>query len=408
MSELPSFQGGRLKQAREVRQITATVLAERVGMSVGAISSWEKGRAQPRSSARRKIAEILELPEEFFLRKLSPTAPKNFRFRSQSSATMRARRAAHGRAHWLHEIVEFLNEEVEIPSVDLPEVELPPSPQSITSQDIEDAANATRRMWGLREGPILHLVKLLESRGIIIARLALNAAKLDGLSGFSTEGRPYIVLNSEKASCVRSRFDAAHELGHLILHRNAPLRPEPASYKLMENQAHHFAGAFLFPRNAVFDEVAHADLDSLVRNKERWLISIGATIYRLYQLGIILDSQKSRLWRQMGSRGWRSWEPLDDELRVERPTLLQLAYRLLCEEGGWSPLDITRSIPLADHDHELLAGLPSKWMKDGQQGFGKLVQLRKGEKNSAPKPVASDSKGKVINFPGSGYHNKGA
>jgi Zn-dependent peptidase ImmA (M78 family) len=251
-----------------------------------------------------------------------------------SSATKKARASARGRAQWLHEISDFLCGEIEMPVIDIPELDISSNPGLISNDDIEKATLDTRASWGLRDGPIPHLGKLLESKGIILSRIALNATKLDGLSGRSTTGRPYIILNSEKASSVRSRFDAAHELGHLILHNNSPIRPESALYRLMEIQAHKFAGAFLFPREAVFDEISLSDLDSLVGNKERWKISIAAIISRLYNLDLIDEYKKIQLYKQMSSRGWRTWEPLDDELIPERPFVLSHAYKLICEEGG--------------------------------------------------------------------------
>lgn len=378
--------------------MTATSLAERVGASVGAVSAWEKG-SQPRSAAREELARVLELPEAFFLRQPSPTAPSVFRYRSLSSATKRARASAVGRVKWLHDIVQFLDVEVSLPQVDVPTLDLPHDPERLTVEDIEEAADETRRAWGLRDGPIPDINRLIESRGVAVARLSLNAAELDGLSTWSSDGRPYIVLNTEKASAVRSRFDAAHELAHLVLHRHAPVKVESSIHKLMERQAHHFAGAFIFPRTAALDEVAHSDLDSLVRLKARWRLSIGAMVFRLHQLGAIPESRKEHLQRQMGARGWRTWEPLDDELPVERPTMVSRAYQLLCEQGGWTPADITRAVPLANHDHELIAGLPSRWMQGQPRELGELVTLKPA--SSAPSSLSEASQaGKVIRFPG--------
>lgn len=385
-----------MRQARDVRQMTAAALSERINVTGATVSMWEKGKAQPRPDALRELSAVLELPEPFFFRPPCATAPQAFRFRSLSAATKRARRAAEGRAQWLHEIVELLRSELELPAVSVPELDVPADPALLTADEIERAAEATRAMWGLRDGPIPHVNKLLESNGIIIARLALNAAELDGLSGWSDNSRPYLVLNSEKASCVRSRFDAAHELGHLVLHRKAPLRPESSVYKLMELQAHRFAGAFIFPRTAVVDEAVRSDLDSLVRLKERWRLSIAATIYRLFHLGLIDDHRKAWLQRQQGARGWRSWEPLDDQLQQERPTVVQQGYHLLCDSAGWSPADISRQVPLGDHDHELLAGLPSRWMKGDHRNLGELVRIRATAASTEP----TIQSGKILRFPG--------
>ncbi|GAB5541404.1 MAG: XRE family transcriptional regulator [Sandaracinaceae bacterium] len=323
--DLPAFQGIRLKEARTAREMTAASVAQRVGVTGPSVTNWEKGRAQPRAQARTALSRVLELPEHYFLRPPSETAPESFRFRSLSAATKRARRAAEVKGRWLHEVVEFLGTELELPSVNLPDLDLPHDPNKLTSEDIEKAAADTRAHWGLRDGPIPNVTRLLEANGIVVARFALNAAELSGLSSLSTEGRPYVILNIEKASCVRSRFDAAHELGHLILHRTATPKPESALHKKMELQAHRFAGAFIFPLSAVKDEVCSYSLDSLVELKRRWKLSLGAQVYRLLNAGIIGTREQRNLHRQIGLRQWRTWEPLDDELPRESPTLLSAA-----------------------------------------------------------------------------------
>ena len=62
---------------------------------------------------------------------------------------------------------------------------------------------------------------------------------MDGFSGWDVvSNTPYIILGDDKGSAVRSRFDVAHELGHLILHRN--LSPKcihnPVNNKLIESK----------------------------------------------------------------------------------------------------------------------------------------------------------------------------
>ena len=58
--------------------------------------------------------------------------------------------------------------------------------------------------------------------------------------------RPVVVLGADKGQSDRSPFDAAHELGHLVLHR-----PEHAGTREVETQAHRFAAAFLMPADAI-------------------------------------------------------------------------------------------------------------------------------------------------------------
>ena len=59
-------------------------------------------------------------------------------------------------------------------------------------------------------------------------------------------------MASEKEAGIRIRFDAAHELAHLVLHRwieQAELA-DPKTLKRIEAEADRFAGAFLLPRKS--------------------------------------------------------------------------------------------------------------------------------------------------------------
>jgi Zn-dependent peptidase ImmA (M78 family) len=107
--------------------------------------------------------------------------------------------------------------------------------------------------WGLNPSPIQDLVGLLESNGLFIARDDLEAPALDSFSEYVREDQTaYCVLGTEKASAVRSRFDAAHELGHVLLHRTVTDKyiRRTDMFKLLESQAHRFAGAFLLPASS--------------------------------------------------------------------------------------------------------------------------------------------------------------
>ena len=57
----PGFVGCRLREAREVRQLTAIGLAELVGSTSSAISSYEKGTYHTQSSDARPTEFLLEL-----------------------------------------------------------------------------------------------------------------------------------------------------------------------------------------------------------------------------------------------------------------------------------------------------------------------------------------------------------
>jgi Zn-dependent peptidase ImmA (M78 family) len=54
-------------------------------------------------------------------------------------------------------------------------------------------------------------------RCLVVIRLPLDTADVDAFS-LPFHDRPVVVLGTDKNDRARSRFDAAHELGHLVAH----------------------------------------------------------------------------------------------------------------------------------------------------------------------------------------------
>lgn len=56
-------------------------------------------------------------------------------------------------------------------------------------------------------------------------------------------------------------------------------------------------------------------------------------IMRYYQLGIIDDDQKLRLFKARSARGWIKGEPYDNYIKFEQPRLLNRAIKMLVENN---------------------------------------------------------------------------
>jgi Zn-dependent peptidase ImmA (M78 family)/transcriptional regulator with XRE-family HTH domain len=379
-----SFVGERLRDARVARSLTAVAVAELVGVTPAALSMFENGAAEPKPGTLTKIAGALQLSESYFLRaNLESGSQSPCFFRSLTSTTKRARESARVRLGWVREVRNFLLAYLELPSVNVPDLTSTASPQSLGFDDLETLAHRLREIWGMGDGPIENVAAFLESKGICLARFALGAEDLDGFSRF-IDGEPYIVLNTEKRSAVRSRFDAAHELAHLVLHRNVP--PSSVSrtdlHKLMEAQAHRFAGAFLFPAKAFADEVYSLSLDSLISVKKTWRISIQAIIRRALDLQFVSERQYERACVMVSRNGYRVREPLDDEIPEENPTVLRRGLELLVEQGGLTRADILYRLPFSAPDIEILTQLPRGYLSG--ESMGELVPLKPRSLPSGP------------------------
>ncbi len=169
------------------------------------------------------------------------------------------------------------------------------------------------------------MVHLLESKGVRVYSLAENSVEVDAFSLWHSN-TPFVFLNTLK-SAEHGRFDAAHELGHLVLHRHCgPHQPNA------EKQANAFASAFLMPRASVLANAPRmATLKHLVQLKKFWVVSVAALAYRLHTLGMLSDWHYRTLCIEMGQLGYRKREP--EGAQRERSQVLALVFAGLREEG---------------------------------------------------------------------------
>lgn len=353
------FRGERLCEAREARGLTVAGLAELLGLNRNSVGKYERGVISPSLQVVTRMAQILRLPTGFFFQQGVPVSDALF-YRSMAANTKTSRLRAERKYGWLKHLFTYVSSYVRTPSTNLPELEIPSDPLAIEDQFIESAAMATREAWGLGVGPISDVMLLLENNGVVVSRIFVGSAYMDGYSSIDSDsGQAFVVLASDKGAAVRSRFDLAHELGHLILHRNLPQSfvKNPVNNKLLEDQAHSFAGAFLVPEQALANELWIVTLDSLRDLKSRWLVSIGALLYRVGTLGWLTDAQKRGLWMNYSRRGWKRSEPLDDVLEPEVPRMLPRAVQLIIEKGGVPANKVVADLLLHPADILELAGL---------------------------------------------------
>lgn len=356
---ISGFQSGRLIQAREARELTAITLAELVGVSAATISQYENGHQKPRQDTLDRIARVLNISIDFFLRPAVIEKPSKVFYRSMSSATKSARTRAEARYEWYLETIEYLLQFFDFPEPNLPQLEVPMDFRQIDTMMIEFWADQVREHWRLGDGPITNVVRTLESNGIFTWRTLISAATLDAFSEFRLP-HPTVVLSSEKENYFRSRTDAAHELGHLIMHRCVDRKAltKSSDFKILEAQAHYFAAAFLLPGTPFHNELWALSLDAFRSLKPRWNASIGLQIMRCRHLGLLDEEQEKRLWINRSRRGWHRKEPLDDSTPPEQPALVSKSFRMLIDENVKSREQILQDLGLSSSDIENIAGLP--------------------------------------------------
>lgn len=291
------FEESRLKLARARRGLTAKALAEQAGVSVDTIKRLEKGQNQPEPQTVEKLAETLGYPRAFFYGpKIDMIDPGAVSFRSFSKMTAKERDASLSAGSVGLMLSSWIEERFGLPSPELLDLSYEADP--------EVAAVHMRQHWSLGQQPIANLLALLEVKGIRLFSLTENTASVNAFS-FWRGGRPYMFLNNFKTA-ESSRFDAAHELGHLVMHMHG----DPKKGRNVEREANAFASAFLMPAEDVIARIpSRITTDTVIRAKARWRVSAMAMAYRLHQLKRLSEWQYKSICIELTKRGYRTGEP---------------------------------------------------------------------------------------------------
>ncbi|MFF4241439.1 helix-turn-helix domain-containing protein [Actinomadura geliboluensis] len=319
------FDCERLTLARRLRGLRKNQLADAVGTTPKAIGRYEAGVQRPDEMTLKRLAIALGVPVAFFHGGRSPVSLDGAHFRSLRSTSQIERDQALAYGRIATDVVAALEDLVDFPEVDLPEY--PVSPDEIAGPGPIEAARLTRKALLEQAGPVPHVVRLLEKHGVIVLVLPRAAERVDAFS-VGVHPRPMVFFNPAKGDYWRNRFDAAHELGHLVMHADA----EPGE-KVVEDQAHRFAAEFLMPEQDIAGELpGTADWERLGRLKATWGVSIAALLYRSRTLGIMQETAYRNAMSAMSSRGWRRHEP-GPARALEQPTMLTRAIEIVGQAG---------------------------------------------------------------------------
>lgn len=307
----------RLAIARERSRLTKKQLAEIIGKTPRAITAWESQTEvlYPSDSTIEALASVLGYPKDFFFGDdIEYIDLESVSFRALSKMTARKRNAALAAGSMGIYLNHWIEENFSLPR---------PNVLDLRGEAPDVAATMLRQYWGIGERPIKNVVHLLEANGVRVFSLAEDCNDVDAYS-FWKEETPYIFLNTKKTA-ERSRFDGAHELGHLILHKHGAPSGQEA-----EKEADEFASAFLMPANSLYATPIAFSISYLVRIKRKWNVSLLALVVRLHRLGIISDWKYRSLCIEIQQTYGRT-EP--NGMDRESSQVLDKVFRSLWAEG---------------------------------------------------------------------------
>ncbi len=350
--------------------MTKVDLAASVKLTTRSLYDFEVGNAEPSPETLGLLAEALRFPPSFFSRPtVAAPAVQAASFRSLKSMTAGQRDAALAAGALAFELSNLIDSQFELPPADVP---------SIRDQEPEEAAMMVRARWGIGERPIGNLVHLLESKGIRVYSLSEQGRNVDAFSLWHRD-IPFVFLNTNKTA-EHSRMDAAHELGHLVMHRHGG--PQGNN---VEREAQSFGSAFLMPAGSVLSVVKRftsPTFDHLVQLKKNWGVSAAAMNYRLHHLGLLTDWQYRTLCIDIAKYG-RTREP--EGLPRESSQVLSKVFASL-RDAGATKGHVARELGIYSEDLDaLIFGLTMSSAADGKaRQDGAADRRRTGLRLAAP------------------------
>lgn len=318
----------RLHRARKAAGLSLRDLGELVGVSHAAIKKYEDGVAMPSSDILIRLSRALKVRTEYFFRP-EPVALEGIEYRKRSSLPKKRLDAI------THEVIDQIERRIELENL-FPQSPVKPFTTveglaaSITSMDqIENVVELVREAWELGFDPVPDLIDVLETYGIRVFMIDADADnKFDGLAA-RISGMPIVVVGRHWPG-DRQRFTLAHELGHLMLEGRL------GSDLDEEMACNRFAGAFLFPRASVLQEMGGhrnaIELKELGLLKEEFGLSMVGILYRARDLGIISPAYRDEQAKLFRFKGWHLKEPGWDYPAEKAHIFEQLVFHALAEE----------------------------------------------------------------------------
>ncbi len=330
-----------LRRLREARGLTQAELAEKAGMSRVGYRKVELGESSPRSRTLLELAGALGVSLGALLRPVPQLS--HVRFRS--------RKRLNSREHVLAQVTDWLSNFSQLEEVlgDRRPFEL----ASLTSRgDAVDAApvalaRAARVALDL-DGvePIRDICGLLDSAGVKVCAINIATDGFFGLSVASEDGGPAVVVNTwERIAVERWIFTAAHELGHLLLHRDAYDAADGGERVGEEKEADSFAAHFLLPEGAFNKEWAASAgmgfVDRVLRLKRMFRVSYQTVLYRLSENPSYGSQVWPRFQAQFSRQYGRTLQKRDEPDGLQADAFRAATERAAEEPDSLSPSDFT-------------------------------------------------------------------
>lgn len=325
--------GWRFTSIRTLKGFKAKEVAELAGIPTATYSRIERNDSYQLTDAQlESLSLVLGMPPSWFTQEQKANLSETpIHFRKNSKMTRGSEMKVKFIQEFFAEMVAVLNQKVRLVPLLVPQV-------SPVAYSPEHAAQQTRKALRLTdEQPISNVIRSAERLGVFVTVLDFDAqlhlVNHDASSAWATleggDSRP-LVLCRVNTSWDRMRLSAAHELGHLVMHRYGAGVDK-------EEEAFRFACEYIFPAKTLETQWPgpNATLSQIFPLKSKWGMSLAALIMHAFRNGLIDEHRKANLFAQLSNGKdlttglrWRKREPGYNDRQIEKPLLLANAVEV--------------------------------------------------------------------------------
>lgn len=344
------FIGENLTNIRIMYGYSRKQLSDMLGVTEQAIWQYENNYTSPKMKIVNDIKVIFHVKSKYFYKKdvlhryfKSGNIPvMNIAYRSKVMNVISKTQSEAKHMAFLDSFINYITSKISYPTQEIIHLrdEVIKYLHSSTEQKdtkIKKAAKLARQRLGLSGDSNDNLMFLIEKSGVFVFEKTIGE-DIDAYSLWTKQNRPFIILGNLKRSAVRRNFDIAHELGHLLLHYRVEFTSlDRKEHKEIENEANHFANAFLLPEEPFLDDmqaIAHVtNPDAYIDLKEKWKTSMQVLGYRAAHSGIMSSKNHRNFYAALHRKGYLKREPLDEVLPIQRPQKIKSIIDLVAKKG---------------------------------------------------------------------------
>lgn len=314
----------KLKFFRELSGYSMKEVGEKIDVSPMMISYWENGKKSLTFDKLIKLSKIYDIDHRFLLNNLNiPQNTEATFFRKKSISTKKQTTMIEHKIRFLSILDSFISNEYSLQYFMLKHWEVEKINKNNSRDSIKSKTKMIREKFDLETGPISNMTLLAEKMGIRVIFFDFKTDKIDAITE-KIDDKFYIGINISNTTSVRTRFNIAHEIGHIFLHSNYEKNfiNNTSNHRMIEDEANYFAGELLMPSEGIALDMSRVNMNYLIELKKHWKVSLQALIYRGNELGLITNQQALFLRQTIYRNNWSKNEPFDDAIKLEKPTLL--------------------------------------------------------------------------------------